>query len=397
MSNTLIITGASIYTDGGFIEEGFIIIENNEIKSIGKKDEWKKLQLKDFQVIQFDNSFNVVPGFIDIHIHGAGGSDAMDGTKEALDTISQTLPEEGTTSFLATTMTQSKKAIEQAVENAGQYAEYHRSPGQAEILGIHLEGPFISSEKAGAQPEKHIILPDLSLFKEWQKLAKNRIKLVTLAAEKDESHQLISYLMEHGIIASIGHSNATYQQTEEAIQSGVSHATHLFNQMSGLHHREPGIVGAVYNKSEMMAELIVDGIHVNREVIRLTYSIKGKEGLILITDAIRAKGLSEGTYDLGGQDVEVKDGKASLSDGTLAGSILTMNQAVKNMLAYTDASLEDVIEMAAANPAKRLNIYDRKGSLAVGKDADIVVLDSGCNVVLTICCGEIAYQSKEGR
>jgi N-acetylglucosamine-6-phosphate deacetylase len=232
------------------------------------------------------------------------------------------------------------------------------------------------------------------LFKKWQNIAQGSIRVVTMAPELEEGFKLAVYLKETGVVVSIGHSDALYEEAAEAIQKGVTHCTHLFNGMRGLHHREPGVAGAVLLHDEVRCELISDGIHVRPEIIRLVYQIKGKDGIILITDAMRAKCLGQGIYDLGGQQVTVDHSKATLADGTLAGSILKMNNAVKNIMQFTGCSLVDAIQMAAANPAKQLGIFDRKGSISVGKDADIVVLDDSFEIAMTICRGNVAYAGR---
>ncbi|MFL6516447.1 MAG: N-acetylglucosamine-6-phosphate deacetylase, partial [Bacillus sp. (in: firmicutes)] len=229
----------------------------------------------------------------------------------------------------------------------------------------------------------------------WQSLTNGNIKLVTLAPERPGGLDMIRYLKSNGIIASIGHTDATFDEVNEAIDAGANHVTHLFNQMRGLHHREPGVVGAAFLRDELKAEIIVDGVHVRPEMVKLAFKQKQSEGLILITDSMRAKCLKNGKYDLGGQEVTVKNGKAVLEDGTLAGSILKLGHAVKNIIAYTGCPLEDAIEMASVNPAKQLNIYDRKGSIAVGKDADIVILDEEMEVYMTLCHGAIAFNREE--
>ena len=391
--NPILLENIQVFSEGKIIENGFIKVKNQKIVEIGSMD---NLSDKDeFDVIKFPSHYKAVPGFIDVHIHGVNGADVMDASKDALDTMVTALPREGTTSFLATTMTQETLHIENALVNAGQYIKEYQAPGKAEILGIHLEGPFVSPKMAGAQPLQHIIDPDLELFKKWHSLSDKTIKLVTLAPERPGGLEMIQYLTKHGIIASLGHTDATYEEVTEAICAGANHVTHLFNQMRGLHHREPGVVGAAFLHDELKTELIVDGVHVNPEVVKLAYNQKRKEGLILITDSMRAKCLKSGHYDLGGQDVTVKDGKAFLQDGTLAGSILKLGKAVQNILTYTGCPLEDAIEMASVNPAKQLNIYDRKGSIAVGKDADIVIMDDEHEVFMTVCRGKVAFQ-KEG-
>ncbi|WP_144554724.1 N-acetylglucosamine-6-phosphate deacetylase [Bacillus sp. X1(2014)] len=390
--NHILLKGIRVYSQEQIIEDGYIKIKNQKIIEIGSSSE---LSNDNYNVIELPAHFNAVPGFIDVHIHGAAGADTMDATKEALDTMVAALPKEGTTSFLATTMTQEGKQIENALINAGNYIKEQHASGKSEILGIHLEGPFVNSKMAGAQPIQHIIDPDLALLEEWQKLSNETIKLVTLAPERPHGIEMIRYLKEKGIIASIGHTDATYDEVNEAIEAGANHVTHLYNQMRGLHHREPGVVGAAFLREELKAEIIVDGVHSRPEMVKLAFKQKRSDGLILITDSMRAKCLKNGKYELGGQEVFVKDGKAVLEDGTLAGSILKLGQAVKNIISYADCSLEDAIEMASVNPAKQLNLYDRKGSIAVGKDADIVILDENMEVYMTLCRGILAFNREE--
>ena len=391
MNKSFLIKDVTIYGENGPFKNAYLKVSDGIISEMG---EIETLQEKDadFEVISFSDHYSLLPGFIDVHIHGAGGADTMDATPEALIVMAETLPREGTTSFLATTITQSSDAIEKALENAAQFIKKNNEPGKAEVLGIHLEGPFISPNMAGAQPKQFITSPDTDTFKKWQELASGHIRLVTLAPEQEGGIELTKYLKDIGVIPSIGHSEATYRQVLEAVEAGVSHATHLFNQMRGLHHREPGVVGAVYLRDEIMAELIADTIHVSPEMINISYRLLGKERLVLITDALRAKCLKNGIYDLGGQEVTVSDGKAQLKDGTLAGSILKMNEAIIHMLKFTDANLIDLVEMTSENPARELNIFNKKGSIAKGKDADLVILDENYDVVLTMCRGKIAYQ-----
>lgn len=385
-----LLTNATVYAERERIEHGSILVEDGKITYVGSM-----MSISDAKVIELDHCDCIVPGFIDIHIHGASGADVMDATKEALQTMASVLPQEGTTSFLATTMTAPVDYIERAVRNVAHYMQFHNQPGEAEVLGIHLEGPFLSPKRAGAQHPCNIIEPNVELFNQWQKEANGNIRLVTLAPEEHGGLALVSYLKENGVVASIGHSDAVYQQVKEAIEAGVTHATHLFNGMRGIHHREPGVVGAVLMHDEVVCELIVDGTHVVPEMVRFAYRNKGREGLIVITDAMRAKCLGEGEYELGGQRVIVQGQQATLQDGTLAGSILKFKDAAKKMIEFTGCSLEDVIFMASWNPAKQLGVLDRKGSIRVGKDADLVVLNEAYEVVMTFCRGKLAYSKLE--
>jgi N-acetylglucosamine-6-phosphate deacetylase len=391
--NHILLKGIQIYSEGRVIEHGFIKINDGKIVEIGSIEDLEKEN--EFEIIELPKHYKAIPGLIDVHIHGVNGADTMDASKEALDIMVTALPKEGTTSFLATTMTQDGKQIENALINAGQYIIDQQPKGKAEILGIHLEGPFVNPKRAGAQPIQYMIDPDTELFKKWQHLTNGNIKLVTLAPEQSGGYEMIRYLKANGVIASIGHSDATYEEVNEAIDAGANHVTHLYNQMRGLHHREPGVVGATFLREELKAEIIVDGVHSRPEMVNLAFKQKRSDGLILITDSMRAKCLKNGMYELGGQEVIVQDGKAVLEDGTLAGSILRLGQAVKNIISYTGCSLEDAIEMASANPAKQLNIYDRKGSIALGKDADIVILDEDMEVYMTLCRGALAFKREE--
>ncbi|MGE8022326.1 N-acetylglucosamine-6-phosphate deacetylase [Peribacillus frigoritolerans] len=388
---TFIINNLMVHSEKETYKNGYIKVVDGKIAEVGPASQYK--QDDDAKVITLSPDYQVIPGAIDIHIHGASNSDAMDATHDALSTMAKTLPKEGTTSFLATTMTQATQAIESALLNAGKYIE-NQTQENAEIVGVHLEGPFISPARKGAQPEDYIVDPDVTLFKRWQEMAENQIKLVTLAPEQPNGLDLAAHLRGTGVVASIGHSDATYDQIDEAIQAGTTHVTHLYNGMRGLHHREPGVLGAAYLRDELYVELIADGIHCRPEMIKLAYDQITSERMILITDSLRAKWLEKGTYDLGGQPVNVDETKATLSDGTLAGSILKMNDAIKNTMEYTGCSMTDIIKMTAENPAKQLRIFDRKGSIQVGKDADLVILNDRLDVEMTFCRGNLAFKKE---
>lgn len=393
LSTKSILLQGKIYAENQTIANGYIKIVNGQISEIAPLAQLSNHS--DFQPIQLPDGFSIIPGMIDLHIHGVNGADTMDATKKALDVMTSTLPKEGTTSFLATTMTEDPNAIKKALVNVDEYIESFQGKAQAEILGIHLEGPFIHKDKAGAQPIQHIRNPDLDLFKEWQALSGGHIKVVTLAPELPEANELIQYLKKQHIVTSIGHSEATYSEALLAIENGASQVTHLFNQMTGLHHRDPGIAGAAFLHQNVMAEVIADGIHVSPEMVYLAYKQITDERMILITDSMRAKWLENGEYDLGGQLVTVKDDKALLDKDTLAGSVLKMKDAFKNIQQFTNCDLRSAIKMTSENPAKQLNVFHRKGSIAVGKDADIVILDKQMEVHMTICKGKIAYEKKE--
>lgn len=380
----LVISGPKIYTIDNILERTALVVKDSKITAFTTEN-----ISRDVEVLTFPANYHLVPGFIDVHIHGSAGCDVMDGTFDALATISKTLAYEGTTSYLATTMTAAPEKITSVLQNVRDYQEKQYAVAGAQLLGVHLEGPFLSPHKVGAQNAANILPPNIKYIKQWQKVSANAIKLVTLAPELPDSEVFIRFLQTQKIVASIGHTDATYTETQAAITAGCSHITHLFNAMRGIHQREPGPITAALLSEQVTAELILDGIHLHPAIVQLAIKNKGKEKIILVTDAMRAKCMADGCYDLGGQTVTVKDAVARLADGTLAGSTLKMSSAIQNMLQFTDCDLMDAIRFAAENPAKMLNIFHAKGSIESGKDADLVVLDEQFNVVATIIAGSI--------
>ncbi len=320
-------------------------------------------------------------GFIDIHIHGSNGADIMDATYSSLETISNSLIKTGVTSFLATTMTMSKDKIIDALLNIKRYKD---SVSGAKILGVHLEGPFINPSKSGAQNPKYILKPNIKFIEEYLDI----IKLITLAPEIEGAREFILYLKKNypDILLSIGHSSSNYKQTKESFKWGVSHATHLFNAMNPLHHREPNIIGAVLEDDNISCDIIADNIHIHPSLFKILFKLKDDK-LILITDAMRAGCLYDGEYSLGGQRVFVKNGEARLRDGTLAGSVLKLNSALKNFKKYSNISLPKLISMVTSTPAKRLNL--NLGELKEGYPADMVLFDSNFNIIKTFINGSL--------
>lgn len=331
----------------------------------------------------------VLPGFIDPHIHGAGGADAMDGTQEALATISRTLAAEGTTAFLATTMTESREAILRALRAVRDCGE---TPG-ARLLGLHLEGPFISADYAGAQPREYIAEPTVASFDEYMAASGGRIRIVTVAPEVAGADTLIRHLADAGVVPSVGHSAAGVADVRRAIACGARSVTHTYNAQSPFRHREIGVAGSALLFDELNCEIIADGIHVSPEAIRLLVKNKPKDRVTLITDAMRAKGCPDGVSELGGQTVYVKNGEARLADGTLAGSVLRMNDAVRRMVEVIGLPLTEAVDLATKNTAKLLGISDSCGSIACGRRADFTVLDSRFRVLMTVVGGRIVYRA----
>lgn len=370
------------------ILEDKVVLFDTRIKALINKDEFEKNvnegSYDGIDIINAKGSY-VSPGFIDLHIHGSGGKDAMDGELEDLKVISQSIAQNGVTGFLPTTMTMSKEKIYKAFDNIREGMKLDL--GGAKVLGAHMEGPFINPKYKGAQKEDYIIEPDYNFINGYEDV----IKIITLAPEKDNSSQFIRSVKENtNIVLSIGHSDATYEEAMESIEKGVSHATHLFNAMSPLNHRKPGVIGAVFN-SNVNCELIADKIHVHPGVFQTVVNIKGVDKVILITDSMRAGCMKDGVSELGGQKVIVKDNSARLENGTLAGSILTLNKAVKNMVENTNLNIYQAISMVSLNSAKDIGISDRKGSIEEGKDADIVIFDEEYNVRHTIVEGKTVF------
>ena len=386
---TIIING-TIITPLQLLEDKVISIEKGKITGIGDKK--NIFESAEIEIIDAGEGF-IAPGFIDIHVHGGGGSDVMDGKYEAIKRVAATHSRFGTTAFLPTTMAMSKDKIIKSLKSINEV--FVKGTGAAEILGVHLEGPYINPLKKGAQRKEDIKNPSIEEFLEFNLASGNSIRLVTIAPEIPGAIELIRWLYEHKIIASVGHSNATYEQVQESIRAGLNHVTHTFNAMRGLDHREPGVVGAALSSPELIVEMIADGIHLHPAVMKILTRVKEAEKIVLITDAMRATSKPEGTYNLGGQEVIVADGQARLKDGTLAGSVLTMDKAVNNMIEMVGVSLREAIQMATINPAKCLGIEGRKGSLAAGKDADIVILDKKLKVKLTMVKGKIVYKREE--
>ncbi|MCW6110575.1 N-acetylglucosamine-6-phosphate deacetylase [Clostridium sporogenes] len=376
------------------IVNGKIIVGNEILENKVLLFEKKIIDISDRENVCLSKNDHIIdakglyisPGFIDVHIHGSGGKDAMDGEIESIKVISNTIAKRGVTSFLPTTMTMAKEHIYKALDAIEQ--AMNMDLGGAKVLGAHLEGPFINPKYKGAQKVDFIKNPSFDFIKGYE----NVIKIITLAPEKDENFKFLKYIKENtDIVLSVGHSDATYEQAMAAINNGISRATHTFNAMTPLNHRKPGIIGAIMN-TDISCELIADNIHVHKGAINVLTKIKGKDKIILITDSMRAGCMKNGIWELGGQKVIVKDGSARLEDNTLAGSILTLDRAVKNMKNNIDASLCEIISMVTVNPAKDINVYDRKGSIEKGKDADIVIFDKEIDISMTIIDGNIVYQ-----
>ncbi|MEC1177858.1 N-acetylglucosamine-6-phosphate deacetylase [Metasolibacillus meyeri] len=382
---------ANIVLEDTILLDGFLHMIDGKIAALGKMEHRPPIPVEVY-VIDCKQQGYVMPGMIDIHVHGAKGHDFMDADPICYAKIAKHLASEGVTAFLATTMTCPMSQIEAAVTALAAY--YQEQPqAVAQMLGIHLEGPFINHSKKGAQPETAILAPNVQQFNYLYELSKGLIRLVTFAPEKDIDFAMLAELCKKNIIASIGHSDADYDMTMQAIRAGVTHATHLFNGMRGIHHRDPGVVGAVLLADNVYVEFIPDNVHFHKDLLPLIYKMKGLERMLVITDGIRAKGMPDGVYTLGGEEVEVANNCCiQRKTGSLAGSVLNMNTARKNVEQWLALSLPEQIRLVSLNQAIHLGIADFKGSLAIGKDADVVWLNADGEVEKTFCLGKLAFE-----
>jgi len=381
-----VITAARLVTPVEWIESPVVVVEDGHIVVLQSR---AAAEIPAGRRLDFPGLI-LAPGFIDIHIHGGAGRDAMEASESALAQIELQLVKHGVTAYLPTTVTAPNKKILGALDGLGKsIAMSNRNPGRASPLGIHLEGPFISHEKRGVHPPENLLPPSPeALDRFWQASAGN-IRMMTIAPELPGAVETIRYARKLGVHSSLGHSNATYQEAQSGISAGADHATHTFNAMRALDHRDPGILGAVLENNELTADIIADGIHVHPSVLNLFLRAKGADRAILITDAISATGMPDGVYSLGGLDVQVSNGRCEYQ-GKLAGSVLTLDRAIRNVMAFAGCPLQQAVKLATLNPAQRLGITDRRGLLAPGRRADLVVLTPEGQVAHTIIGGEIA-------
>lgn len=368
----ILLKGGYYLSGDGNFKRADILIEGEKIISIQDK-----IEQKDGFITWNFKGCRLIPGFIDIHMHGALGYDVMVSSPSQIIEIAEHLAREGTTSFFPTTITANTDEVFEAIVNIKRAATSNMSG--ASIEGVHIEGPYINPRQKGCHDIVKMKQPSMEEYKEFKALAGDLKIHMTVAPELNGSFEFIDYVTRNGGTISIGHSDACSDIVEEALKHGAGIFTHLFNGMKGIHHREPGVAGTAL-LSEAYVELICDGIHVHPDIIRLIHRLKGKDKIVLVTDAMQAKGLGDGRYQFGGFTVIVSNGIARMEDGTLASSTLSMFNAVKNFVKFTGVRLEEAINMASLNPAKAIGIDYKTGSLEVGKRADIVVIDDGLQV-----------------
>lgn len=373
----MIIKNVQIFGEDKCFTAGAVEIKDGKFASVGSH-----VLEEAEEVIDGEGCF-AIPGLVDIHFHGCVGDDFCDAALEAVAHMAEYEASIGVTSMCPATMTLGEDELHRIMENGGAY----ESKKGAKLVGINMEGPFISAKKKGAQAATHIRFCDVDLFHALQKEAKGLIKLVDIAPENDKAMEFIDAVKDE-VVVSIAHTTADYDTASEALRRGASHVTHLYNAMPPLNHRDPGVIGAARDAEHCHVELICDGVHIHPAVVRATFGMFGAERVILISDSMRATGLTDGQYTLGGQDVFVKGPKATLSDGTIAGSATDLMGCLRVAVKEMGIPFEDAVACATMNPAKEIGIYDTCGSITPGKAADLVLLDKEMNVKAVFVDGQ---------
>ncbi|HUN83143.1 MAG TPA: N-acetylglucosamine-6-phosphate deacetylase [Terracidiphilus sp.] len=379
-----VITADRLWEGGHLVDHPVVLVEDGAVVSIATRDAG---EVPPGAMVHVFPGATLAPSFFDVHFHGAAGHDVMEATPEALGKISAFLATRGTASFLPTTVTASLDRTYTALEGLAKLIAKPPVHGHARPLGIHLEGPFLSHSKRGVQPAEHLLAPNIEIFDRMLDAAEGHVRLITVAPELPGAPELIQHATSRGVRVSVGHSNATSAETQVGIHAGAVSATHTFNAMRPIDHREPGILGTVLIRDEVFAELICDGIHMAPEMVQLWWRCKGPERGILVTDAMSATGMPDGEYQLGGFAVQVANGRA-MARGVLAGSVLTLDRALTNFVAFTGATLEQGLRLLTSNPAHMSGFESQAGSLSPGSPANLVAIGESGKLLGSIVRGK---------
>ncbi len=384
MGQDTLLHNAEVHTAEGSLSPGWVLVSGRRIAEVGSGPPPPHMNGERFDV----GGGVLAPGLVDMHVHGALGYDTMDASAEALRAMARFYAQHGVTAFVASTMTGPLDAILAALETVARVMRC--GTGGASLLGAHIEGPYIDVARRGAHPAEWVRPAQLDEYRLF--FETGAVRMITIAPEFEQNQGLIGYAVERGAIAAVGHTRASYEQVRHAVDLGASQVTHLFNGMEPLHHRDPGTVGAALTLDALHCELIADGIHLHPAVLSLAVRAKGADRIVLVTDAMRGTGMPDGEYSLGGLEVLVRDGVARNPAGNLAGSTLTLECGVHNLVRATGVPLHTALRMASANPARQLGLGDHKGVIAPGYDADLFALDADREVAMTMVGGEIVYR-----
>jgi len=387
----MVIDNVLVYTENKEFVKGGIVLENDTIKSVYKDGE--KPQVDNDKVIDGNGAF-AIPGLIDLHFHGCKGDDFCDASKEAIEHIAKYECSVGVTSIAPATMTLPVAELENVLKTAAEYNETLHGSDCADLIGVNMEGPFISKVKKGAQDERNIIPCNEQVLERFLKASNGLVKFIGIAPEEsDNSIEFIKNVKDK-VNVSLAHTNSDYNTAMKAFAAGVNHAVHLYNAMPPFTHRASGVVGAVSDSENVMAEIICDGIHIHPSVVRATFKMMGADRMILISDSMRATGMPDGTYTLGGLDVNVVGKRATLvSDGAIAGSVTNLMDCMRTVVKDMNIPLETAVGCATINPAKSLGVYDKYGSISVGKKANVVLLGSELELKMVVKDGEIVVKN----
>jgi len=393
----LALAARQAFTPLEVMADAIVLIDDGVIRAVGSRN--AVTVPRGARMLELGNKI-LAPGFIDIHIHGGGGHDLMEGTRQAVEAVARAVLEHGTTSFVPTTLSSPPEVLRKSLAGLhGVISSWKAEQREvmATPLGIHLEGPFISADCRGAHPRADLQKPSIALFQQFLEAAGGSLRILTLSPELEGARELQRYAIEKGVGVALGHSNATYDQAAEAIAAGAVHAVHVFNAMRPFAHRDPGILGAVLTDDRVKAEVIADGVHVDPAALRLLVRAKGVSRTVLVTDAVSATGMCPGQYFLGGMEIILGDDPRTgfpacrNREGVLAGSVLTQDRAVRNMVSMAGVLLQDAVRMASYNPARLLGVEQRKGWLREGADADLVVMEPNGSVAGTMVGGHATF------